>query len=312
MGISREQALDCFESDDLIGIGMEADAVRRALHPEGVVSYVIDRTICYTAGDLDQKINEAVSLGATGIVLRGEISPSTSLDWFEQMLASIHKQFPALWLHGLSATEICAIAASAAIPLEETIARLHGSGLSSISGSDAAILDDAVHTTGRRCSTAQWLAVHRAAHALGVPSTAAMLFGAGETMEHRLNHLEALRQLQEETGGFTAFIPAAFQPVTARVPGFEEATAVECLKTLAISRMVLDNIPNIEADWKIQGLKALQMALRFGANDVGSVMPGEALVATDGTTEEDLRRVIRGAGFRPVQRDPTYRTMFLS
>jgi cyclic dehypoxanthinyl futalosine synthase len=142
---------------------------------------------------------------------------------------------------------------------------------------------------------------------MGMRTTAAMTFGAGESFEQRLNHLEVVRQLQEETGGFTAFAPVSFQPRKAGVSGFEEATAVEYMKTLAISRMVLDNVENVQADLETQGLKVLQMGLRFGANDVGSVL----LDGSDDTTEEDLRRVIRGAGFKPVQRDTLYRTMFL-
>ncbi|NYF81381.1 radical SAM protein [Granulicella arctica] len=312
MGISREQALDCFSSDDLIGIGMEADAVRRELHPESVVSYVVDRAICHTTPGFETRIEEAVALGATGIVLRGSVQPGMTIASFEKMLAGIHNQFPSLWLHGLSATEVVAIAVQSGLTVRETLVRLRSAGLGSISGSDAGILDDAVQTAEKRCSASEWLELHRTAHGIGIRTTASMLFGAGETMEHRVHHLTALRQLQEETGGFTAFVPAAFQPVAAGMRGFEEATAVEYLKTLAISRMVLDNLSHIQADWSAQGLKVLQMALRFGANDVGSVMPGESIVAADGTTGEDLRRVIRGAGFRPVERDTLYRTMFLN
>lgn len=135
-----------------------------------------------------------------------------------------------------------------------------------------------------------------------------MTFGAGESFEQRLNHLEAVRRLQEEAGGFTAFTAVSFQPRKAGLSGFEEATAVEYLKTLAISRMVLDNVENVQIDLETQGLKVLQMGLRFGGNDVGSVL----LDGSDDTTEEDLRRVIRGAGFKPVQRDTLYRTMFLN
>jgi cyclic dehypoxanthinyl futalosine synthase len=315
MGISREQALEYCGSDDLIGIGMEADAMRRKLHPEGVVSYLVDRAIRYTAPDLDAKVAEATDLGATGIILLGakEADSLPDLVWFEQMLRRLHARFPALWIHGLSATEIVRLAAKAALPIRDTLLRLQAAGLGSISGNEAGILDldDAVQTPHERCATGDWLALHRTAHSLGMPTTAAMIFGAGETMEHRLNHLLALQQLQQETGGFTAFFPTTFQPAIAGVRGFEEATAVEYLKMLAVSRVLLDAIPNLQADWAMQGLKVLQMALRFGANDVGAVMPGEALTTPDGTTEEDLRRVIRGAGFRPVQRDTAYRTVFL-
>ncbi len=312
MGITRQQALDASSSDDLIGIGMEADAVRRRLHPEKIATYVIDRSICCTADLLDLKLAEAHELDATGITLLGDLP---TLAAWEALLNRIHHSHPALWLHGLSATAITALAAEAGLTTHDTLARLRGAGLQSLDGCEAGILDDtgilgdAAQAT--RCSVDAWLAIHRQAHRLGLPSTAAMRFGAGETLENRINHLEALRRVQEETGGFTAFISTAFQPAAA-MRGFEEATAVEYLRTLAIARIVLDTIPNIEADWAVQGLKVLQMALRFGANDVGSVYPGEGLDTPGGTTEEDLRRVIRGAGLQPVQRDPCYRTMYLA
>ena len=310
MGITRHQALDACQSDDLIGIGMEADAVRRALHPENVVTYVIDRIICLTAEPFANKLVEAVERNATGVTLR-ELEPGTTLDALEGLLAGIHTRFPALWVHGLSATEICSLALASGVSLHDVLRRLQAAGLQSLSGDDAGILDEAVLTTTRGCTPHQWLETHRTAHQLGIPSTAAMLFGSGETMDHRINHLEALGKLQDETGGFTAFLPTAFQPAAAAIPGFEEATAVEYLRTLAISRVVLDTIPNVQADWAKQGLKVLQMAIRFGANDVGSTMPTETLTTPDGTTEEDLRRVIRGANLKPVQRDTVYRTMYL-
>ena len=307
MGISREQALDCFASDDLIGIGMEADAVRRRLHPDGVVSYLLDGRIDCSGGDLGAicaKVDETLELGGTGVVIEG--GSDVELSGWESLLQGIKTRFPGVWLHGRSASEIVAMAEGSGI--RETLQRLRAAGLDSIPGSDAGILDDALRSG---CSVADWLSVHRTAHELGIGTTAAMVFGAGETMEQRMRHLELLRQLQEETGGFTAFVPWSFKP-RSRQPGWEEATAVEYLKTLAISRMVLDNIENVQADWSSQGLKVLQMGLRFGGNDVGSVMLETAAGAKSATTEEDLRRVIRDAGFKPVQRDTVYRTMFLN
>jgi cyclic dehypoxanthinyl futalosine synthase len=319
MGISREQALDCFNSDDLIGIGMEADAVRRRLHPEGVASYAIERRIDCAAIGFDavcERIRESVERGATGVTLRGAADPEVKggseqkIDAYERLLARVREQFPALWLHCFSASEILTMAQNSGRAVRETISRLRDAGLDSIPGDDAVILDDAAprQDARGRWSAAGWMEVHREAHALGVRTTAGMSFGAGESFEQRVNHLEAVRQLQEETGGFTAFTPVSFQPRKAGVSGIEEATAVEYLKTLAISRMALDNVENVQADLETQGLKVLQMALRFGGNDVGSVL----FEGGDGTTEEDLRRVIRGAGLKPVQRDTLYRTMFLS
>jgi cyclic dehypoxanthinyl futalosine synthase len=313
MGISREQALDCFNSDDLIGIGIEAEAVRRRLHPEGVASYAIERRIDCSAAPFEaicEQIRKTVEMSGTGVTLRGAVGGEHKIDSYERLFAGVREQFPAVWLHCLSASEILTIAQASGLTVRDTISRLRDAGLGSIPGDDAGILDDAVQQEGARgkWSVPGWVEVHREAHQMGMRTTATMTFGVGESFEQRLNHLEIVRQLQEETGGFTAFAPVSFQPRKAGVSGFEEATAVEYLKTLAISRMVLDNIENVQADLETQGLKVLQMGLRFGANDVGSVL----LEGSDDTTEEDLRRVIRGAGFKPVQRDTLYRTMFLS
>ena len=316
MGISRNEALDCFRSDDLIGIGMEADAVRRRLHPEGVVSYAIDGRVTYTesatgAGfdQLCSQISHIVKMGGHGVMLQGEVTPALTISWFDGLFRNIKQRFPSIWLHSLSATEILTIATQSEATIQDTITRLHEAGLDSIPGDDAGILDDAVQQGTRKWTTADWLSVHRAAHKLGMQTTATMTFGCGETMEHRVNHLEAVRGLQQETNGFASFTPWAFAPKAASVQGFEEATAVEYLKTLAISRMYLDNIENIQSNLETQGLKVLQVGLRFGGNDVGSTMLAEGANAA---TEEQLRQVIRDAGFKPVQRDTTYRTMFLN
>jgi cyclic dehypoxanthinyl futalosine synthase len=318
MGISRNEALDCFQSDDLIGIGMEADAVRRRLHPEGVVSYAIDGRVTYseaaTGAGFDalcEKISTIVAMGGNGVMLHGEVTPALTISWFDRLFRSIKQRFPAIWLHSLSASEILTIAHQSNSPIKDTLAQLHDAGLDSIPGDDAGILDDAVQHQGIRTQwkSANWIAVHRAAHALGMQTTATMTFGGGETMEHRINHLEAVHRLQEETSGFASFTPWSYTPKTAAAQGFEEATAVEYLKTLAISRMYLDNIENIQSNLETQGLKVLQVGLRFGGNDVGSVMLAEGANAA---TEEQLRQVIRDAGFKPVQRDTVYRTMFLN
>ena len=349
MGISREQALDCFNSDDLIGIGMEADAVRRRLHPEGVVSYIIDRNVAYTnfcteyctfcafyrplknrnggrgvhprlQETIYEKIRETEEMGGTGVLMQGGLHPDLKIDWFERLFRGIRERFPNIWLHCLSASEILAIAEYSELSLRDTIIRLRDAGLQSIPGGGAEILDDDVrHRIARlKCKTQDWVDVHRTAHELGMRTTATMMFGVGETFEQRVNHFDVVRNLQEETGGFTAFIPWSFQPNNTALGGrgWDEATSVEYLKTLAISRMYLDNIENVQSSWVTQGLKVLQMGLRFGGNDVGSVMLEENVVKAAGTsnctTEEELRRIIRDAGFKPVQRDTLYRTMFLN
>jgi cyclic dehypoxanthinyl futalosine synthase len=325
MGITRQQALDCFASDDLIGIGMEADALRRTLHPEGVVSYTIDHTLDYSNPDLDAacaSVRNSVEMGATGLLLNAP-KPVT-LDHYEHLFAGIKQRFPTIHLHGLSATQILALAAAAQLSLRDTIARLRDAGLDSI-GSNALILNDEIRSriTPNKCTTADWLSVHRTAHQLGMSTTATMVFGVGETFAQRIDHLELLRQLQQDTGGFTSFTPLAYQGDALNIP---EPTAVEYLTTLAISRLYLDNIVNLQGSWATQGLKVLQMGLRFGGNDVGSVLlekhfgkPGSPAGVSGplgwkpgGATEEELRRIIREAGFKPVQRDTAYRTMFLN
>jgi cyclic dehypoxanthinyl futalosine synthase len=348
MAITRQQALEFFRSPDLIGLGFEADAVRRRLHPEGVVTYIIDRNINYTnfcteyctfcafyrplkgphAAEgyiLDfetiyDKIAETVEMGGTGVLMQGGIHPDLKVDWFERLFRGIKERFPRIWLHCLSASEVLAIAEYSNLDLRTTIARLRDAGLDSIPGGGAEILDDEVRFRIARlkCRTEDWVSVHRTAHQLGMRTTATMMFGVGETMDQRINHFEVVRRLQEETGGFTAFIPWSFQPKHTALGGrgWDEATSVEYLKTLAISRLYLDNIENVQASWVTQGLKVLELGLHFGGNDVGSVMLEENVVKAAGTsnctTEEELRRIIRDAGFKPVQRDTLYRTMFLN
>ncbi len=348
MSLSRPQALDLFRSDDLVGVGMEADALRRRLHPEGVVSYVIDRNINYTNfcteyctfcafyapvkgpgrakgyvldfATIYEKIRETVELGGTGVLMQGGLHPDLKLDWYEAMLRGIKQRFPQVWLHCFSASEIIHFAELNGLSLRDTIVRLRDAGLDSIPGGGAEILDDEVRSRVARlkCLTQDWVNVHRTAHQLGMRTTATMMFGVGETLEQRVNHLQVVYDLQEETRGFTAFIPWTFQPQNTALGGrhWDEATAVEYLQTLAIARLFLSNIENVQSSWVTQGLKVCQLGLRFGGNDVGSVMLEENVVKAAGvsncTTEEELRRIIRDAGFRPVQRDTLYRTYFLN
>ncbi len=344
--MTREQARDAFNSDDLIGLGMEADAVRQRLHPHNVVSYIIDRNINYTnfcteyctfcnfyrpmnspegyllsRETIYQKIQETIDLGGTGVLMQGGLHSELKIEWYEDLCRSIKLKFgDRIWLHFLSAPEILNIAQISGITIHDTIARLRDAGLQSIPGAGAEILDDEVrHRIARlKCNTEEWIDVHRTAHQLGVRTTATMMFGTGETFEHRLNHFDVIRRLQEETGGFTAFIPWSFQREGTSLGRFvkEEATAVEFLKMLALSRVYLDNILNIQTSWVTPGLKVCQMGLRFGGNDVGSIMIEENVVSQAGAhfhaTEEDLRRLIRDAGFVPKQRDTLYRAYFLN
>jgi cyclic dehypoxanthinyl futalosine synthase len=342
--MTHREAVDLLRDPDLIGIGMAADAFRSKLHPHRVVTYIIDRNINYTnicteycsfcafyrpVGHAEgyilsrevlfQKIQETLDLGGTGILLQGGLHPELKIEWYEDLLHSIKRRFP-IHLHCFSSPEILNIAEVSGISLKETILRLREAGLDSIPGGGAEILDDTVRSRVSRlkCSTAEWLEVHRVAHSLGMQTTATMMFGCGETFEQRVNHLEAIRRLQEETGGFTAFIPWTFQPRNTSLGRFvhREASAVEYLKTLAVSRLYLTNIPNIQVSWVTQGFKTCQLGLRFGGNDVGSVMIEENVVAATGvhhsTSEEALRWIIRDAGFVPKQRDTLYRMYFLN
>jgi cyclic dehypoxanthinyl futalosine synthase len=323
---------------------MAADSVRRRLHPEGIVTYIIDRNINYTnfcteyctfcafyrplghpegyvlpKETIFEKIQETIELGGTGILMQGGLHPELKIEWYEDLLSSIKKRFR-IWLHCFSSPEIQNIARVSGLPVRETIARLRDAGLDSIPGGGAEILDDAVRQRISRlkCTAAEWVEVHREAHRLGMRTTATMMFGCGETIAQRVAHLEIVRRLQEETGGFTAFIPWTFQRENTSLGRSvkDEATAVEYLKTLAISRCYLDNIPNVQSSWVTQGLKTCQIGLRFGANDVGSIMIEENVVSAAGAhhraCEEELRRMIRDAGFTPRQRDTLYRTYYLN
>ncbi|MEQ1946662.1 MAG: cyclic dehypoxanthinyl futalosine synthase [Bryobacteraceae bacterium] len=342
--MTRAEAIDMFHSDDLIGIGMAADAVRRKLHPDNVVSYIIDRNINYTnvctefctfcafyrpLGHSEsylhpkevifQKIQETIDLGGTGILMQGGLHPELKIEWYEDLLRSIKERFD-IWCHCFSAPEITNIAKVSGLNLYDTLSRLRDAGLDSVPGGGAEILDDEIRQRISRlkCSTQDWVDMHRTAHKVGLRTTATMMFGTGESIEHRMNHFDLIRQIQEDTGGFTAFIPWAFQRENTSLGRFvkEEATAVEYLKMLALSRVYLENILNVQSSWVTPGLKTCQMGLRFGGNDVGSIMIEENVVSAAGThnraSEEELRRLIRDAGFVPKQRDSLYRTYYLN
>ena len=311
--MTRAEAIDMFQSDDLIGIGMEADAVRRELHPEGVVSYIIDRNINYTnfcteycsfcafyrpLGHKEgyilprevifDKIQETLDLGGTGMLFQGGLHPDLKIEWYEDLLRAIKAKFNVSGATAFPRRRLRILPRSTdGLSLRDTIARLRDAGLDSIPGGGAEILDEAVrHRISRlKCGTQDWIDVHRTAHALGMRTTATMMFGCGETLEQRMNHFDIVRQIQEDTGGFTAFIPWAFQRELTSLGRFvkEEATAVEYLKTLAISRIYLDNILNIQSSWVTPGLKTCQVGLRFGGNDVGSIMIEENVVSAAGT-----------------------------
>jgi cyclic dehypoxanthinyl futalosine synthase len=343
VGISTEEALDLFRSDDLIGIGMAANEVRRKKTDPRVATYQIDRNINYTNfcteycsfcafyrplgskegyllsfESIYQKIEEMIELGGTGILLQGGLHPDLRIEYYENLLRSLKQRFPRVHLHCFSAPEILCIAEVSDLSVRDTIARLMASGLDSIPGGGAEILDDEIRARISRlkCTVDEWVEMHRIAHSLGLRTTATMMFGCGEEYRHRVNHLETVRRIQEETGGFTSFIPWMFAPENTplgkKVP---EATAFDYLKTLAISRLYLDNIDHIQSSWLTPGIKICQLGLQFGADDVGSILIEENVVFAAGvrnrTNEAELRRIIFDAGYTPAQRDTLYRSYYL-
>lgn len=335
--LSQEDAVALFHSNDLLALGMAADYVRRKKHPGNTVSYIIDRNINYTnicnvecsfcafyrsplESDsylhgfevLDKKIEETLALGGTGILLQGGLHPELKLEWYEGMLRHIKGKYP-IWVHGFSPPEILNIVRVSRLPLPVVVERLIAAGLDSFPGGGAEILVDRVRRiiSPRKCSTAEWLSVHEEVHRQRLRSSATMMFGHVETLEERAEHLQKIRDLQDRTGGFMSFICWTFQPENTFLQNIRTATASDFVKTLAIARIFLDNIHNVQSSWLTQGFKLGQVALGFGANDMGSIMIEENVVSAAGAhnhaTEEDLRRLIRDAGFRPVKRDTIYR-----
>ncbi len=343
MGIAAQEALEMFRSDDLVGIGMAAHQVRKKKNDPRVVTYQIDRNINYTnfcteycsfcafyrpLGSKDgyllsfetihQKIEEMLELGGTGILMQGGLHPDLRIEYYENLLRSIKQHYPRVHLHCFSAPEILCIAEVSGLAVRDTIARLADAGLDSIPGGGAEILDDEIRARISRlkCTSDEWEDVHRTAHALGLRTTATMMFGCGEGHRHRVNHFARIRRIQEDTGGFTAFIPWMFAPEnTALGKKVPETTAVDYLKTLAISRLYLDNIHHIQSSWLTPGIKVCQVGLQFGADDVGSILIEENVVYAAGvrnrTNEAELRRIIFDAGYIPAQRDTLYRSYVL-
>lgn len=323
------------EGADLYELAFLADAVRRRLHPEGMVTYVIDRNINYTDicisackfcafykapedrsgyllsfAELGQKIEETKALGGTQILLQGGLHPDLPLSYYEEMLRFI--KATGIHIHGFSPPEVWHFAQLSGLTVAQVLQRLIAAGLDSIPGGGAEILCDRVRqaTAPRKCTAEQWLEVMEEAHRQGLRTTATMMFGHIETMPERLEHLRRLRQLQDRSGGFTAFIPWPFQPDNTVLAGVEKTTAVGYLRMLALSRIYLDNFANIQASWVTQGPKIAQLSLFFGANDFGSTMIEENVVAAAGISfrlsEEEIRRLVSDAGFTPRQRRMDY------
>jgi len=335
--LTREEGLALFESRDLAAIGKAADAVTRRLHPEPIRTYNIDRNINYTnictavcdfcafyrkpksdegyvlpREELLAKIQETVDLGGDQILMQGGLHPDFDLDWYEQLLRDIKEKFPQVNIHGFSPPELHAFTKINKLPIKTVLERLKAAGLGSIPGGGAEILVDRVRKeiTRGKVLTDDWLNVMRVWHELGGVSSVTMMFGHVETLAERVEHLERVRQLQDETHGFTAFICWTFQPEHTDMSHVPPAGSFDYLKTQAISRLYLDNIPNIQSSWVTQGLKIGQLALLCGANDMGSLMIEENVVAEAGTvhylTLDQIRSAIEELGFTPRQRNVRY------
>jgi cyclic dehypoxanthinyl futalosine synthase len=344
--ITAEEGLFLLDHADLTTLSCLADSVRWSKHPERLVSYVIDRNINYTNfcnafctfcafyraprheegyvlpyETIAEKVRELQATGGHQVLLQGGHNPDLRIEWYEDLFRRLKSDFPTLWLHALSPPEIVHIYKSSRIPLAEAVARLKAAGLDSIPGGGAEILVDSVRTrlATNKCSTGEWLGVMEEAHRQGLRSTATMMFGHIETRAERVEHLARVRELQDRTGGFTAFICWTFQPgntelaEAANASGREplaEATSAEYLRTLAVSRVFLDNIDNVQSSWVTQGPRIGIVSLSFGANDMGSTMFEENVVSAAGTThsmnEAEIARAVRAAGFTPVRRNMQY------
>lgn len=335
--VTFDEGVALFREAGLLDLGRAADVICRRLHPEPFRTYNIDRNINYTnvctavcdfcafyrkvddaeAYVLDrdvllEKIRETVALGGDQILMQGGLHPHLKLEWYEDLLRDIKTEFPGVNVHGFSAPELHHFTKVAKLPIRTVLERLKEAGLGSLPGGGAEVLVDRVRKdiTRGKVLTDDWLNVHRVWHELGGRSTATLMFGHIETVEERIEHLERVRQLQDETGGFTAFISWTFQPDHTDMADVPAAGAFEYLKTQAITRIYLDNVPNIQSSWVTQGAKIGQLGLFFGANDMGSLMIEENVVSSAGTvhhlTLEEIKRCIREAGYVPRQRNVFY------
>jgi cyclic dehypoxanthinyl futalosine synthase len=335
--LTQEDALVLLESNALAKIGKAADEICLRKHPESYRTYNIDRNINYTnictavcdfcafyrtpksnegyvlpRAELLDKVRETVELGGNQILMQGGLHPSFTLDWYEELLRDIRSNFPSINIHGFSPPELHHFTKVNKLPIRTVLERLKEAGLGSIPGGGAEILVDRVRSeiTRGKVMSDDWLNVMRVWHELGGVSTVTMMFGHVETLAERIEHLERVRQLQDETGGFTAFICWTFQPEHTQLSHIPPTGSFEYLKTQAVSRLYLDNIPNIQSSWVTQGLKIGQLALSYGANDMGSLMLEENVVAEAGTvhflTLDQIRSAIEEFGFTPRQRDVRY------
>ncbi|MCX8034083.1 MAG: dehypoxanthine futalosine cyclase [Thermodesulfovibrio sp.] len=341
--VDKKQALQMLKESSIYEIGKEADQIRQSLHPEGVVTFVVDRNINYTNicinrckfcafwrpqghseayvlsyEELSKKIEETIEKGGTQILLQGGVHPELGIDFYIDMLRFIKNNFK-IHLHGFSPPEISFLSKKEGLTVKEILLKLMEAGLDSIPGGGAEILSDRVREiqSPNKIRSAEWLSIMREAHLLGMKTSATMMFGSIESEEDIVEHLDAIRTLQDETAGFIAFIPWSFQPGNTELKReyteIMPAGAVKYLRVLALSRIYLDNFKNIQVSWVTQGIKIAQVGLRFGANDFGSTMLEENVVRAAGVmyrvTMDEIIDAIKSARFKPAQRDTYYKVL---
>lgn len=334
--LERSEALFLLTEADLLGLGELADGTRRKKHPHNRVSFVIDRNVNYTNvcqskckfcafyrtvdavdayvlsyGAIFGKVAELVEHGGTQLLMQGGLHPDLSIEWFEELLREIKQRFPQVQVHSLSPAEVIHIARLSGLSMPECLRRLQAAGLDSVPGGGAEVLVDAVRQeiSPNKIGWRDWVAVMEQAHSLGMRTTATLMFGSKERPADIVEHLFRVRELQARTGGFTAFIPWTYQPANTELGG-ETASGVEYLRVLALSRLVLDNVANIQASWVTQGAMMAQVALYFGANDLGGTMLEENVVAAAGCAFRlsipEIIELARGTGFIPAKRNTLY------
>ena len=342
--LTNEEAIDLIRNADLKTLGKMATARKKELHPKGITTFVVDRNINYTNicwvdckfcafyrhekdedayvltyDEIDAKIDELLAIGGTQILFQGGVHPKLKIEWYEELVEHIHTKYPQITIHGFSAIEIDFIAKVSRISVEEVLQRLKVKGLASIPGAGAEILNDRVRDiiAPRKIDAEVWIDVHRKAHKLGIKSTATMMYGTMETDEEIVEHWDMIRRLQDETDGFRAFIMWSFQGENTKLlsefPDLKKHSSNRYLRLLAVSRLFLDNVPNIQSSWVTQGPYIGQMALQFGANDLGSTMMEENVVRSAGAgfrmAKDEMVRLIRDIGETPAVRNTAYETL---
>lgn len=339
--LSNQQALDLIENASLLELGKMASQRKAELHPEKLTTFIVDRNINYTNvcwvdckfcaffrhkkdedsytlkfDEIDKKIEELLEIGGTQILFQGGVHPKLKIDYYEELVNYIHTKYPQITIHGFSAIEIGFIAKISKISNLEVLKRLKEKGLSSIPGAGAEILSDRVRDiiAPKKMDTKEWLEIHKLAHSIGMKTTATMMFGTVETNEEIIEHWEHLRKLQDETGGFRAFIIWSFQGKNTKLieeyPEIKPQSSNRYLRLLAVARLYLDNFKNLQSSWVTQGSYIGQLALKFGANDLGSTMMEENVVkaagAVNSMNQDEMIKLIRDIGENPAKRDTAY------